>query len=145
MVHGNREKQACSICEKYFTKPWSLRRHVKSMHSATPRERIPCPFDTCDKTFLTKDARRVHFKTEHAINSALFPCAICGREFKHKGDLIRNIGVHTREKPFKCSTCGRSFQVKKLLTRHEVAENFIINNSSYGLNNFTEGTTLPRW
>lgn len=124
-VHRNQEEDInCNICEKRFCSLPNLRRHLKFVHSASPRERIPCGFDECNKTFLCKTGLASHFKIEHDKNYVKFPCAICGKEFNLKGILSQHIGTHTKEKPFKCSICGRTYHTKSYLDRHEVTWRF---------------------
>ncbi|KAF2183541.1 hypothetical protein K469DRAFT_582769 [Zopfia rhizophila CBS 207.26] len=45
-------------------------------------------------------------------------CDICHRTFARHEHLIRHLGSHTREKPFRCSTCGKHFGRQDILNRH---------------------------
>ncbi|CAL4065994.1 unnamed protein product, partial [Meganyctiphanes norvegica] len=37
--------------------------------------------------------------------SKIFPCSVCGKEFKAKRDLERHMQTHTGERPFPCTIC----------------------------------------
>ncbi|OXA45341.1 Zinc finger protein 26 [Folsomia candida] len=118
-MHTNRIQPACNICDKPFSNLAHLRRHIDTVHSKKERPRSHCEFPGCEKTYLDKDAMSKHVKTEHAENAARFPCSLCGKEFKSRGDLGHHISTHTTEKPFKCTTCWRSFALRKGLKTHE--------------------------
>lgn len=119
-VHGPQRKLPCDICGKEFSSPQNLRVHVKFVHCATSRVRMPCTFPGCGRTFLRKASLVTHFKTYHAQNPLRFRCTLCEKECKSVGNLAKHIASHTREKPYQCATCGRSFSQLGSLKGHEV-------------------------
>lgn len=121
-MHGDKKNLPCQFCRKEFNLRGSLRNHVKYVHSATTRERIPCKFHGCDKKYLNKTSLVSHYKTDHDENYVPFRCTLCPKEFKMRGDLMQHIGTHTGERSFKCKTCGRSFGKMRTLRKHEVCK-----------------------
>ncbi|XP_035713821.1 gastrula zinc finger protein XlCGF57.1-like [Folsomia candida] len=157
-VHENQRNYPCPLCDKRFTQPSNLKRHVegqhaankelvhscdrcedkthskrnlarhranlqkytKGIHSTSERPRLPCGFLGCEKTFLNKGNISRHVNNVHAQNPVRFPCTLCGKGFKARGELENHIPTHTTEKPYKCGTCGRNFTYKSALTRHEI-------------------------
>lgn len=95
---------------------------MKFVHSTTERERIPCTFLGCEKTFVHKGGVTKHFNSEHAENPIRYLCTLCQKEFKSMKDLTRHIDTHTREKSYKCTICGKGFGQAQNLKRHEVSK-----------------------
>ena len=49
-----------------------------------------------------------------------FPCDICGKAFKHKGDLNKHTRTHTGEKPYESDICLQAFTLRSAITRHKL-------------------------
>ncbi|XP_035712267.1 zinc finger protein 135-like [Folsomia candida] len=118
--HANRERPSCDTCHRVFSSFSYLRRHMDTTHSTKERPRLPCTFPGCEKTYLNKGDVAKHVKLEHAQNLVRFPCTLCGKDFKTRGELKQHIPTHTTEKPYVCATCGRGFAHNGVMKRHEM-------------------------
>ncbi|XP_035714917.1 PR domain zinc finger protein 5-like [Folsomia candida] len=117
--HRNKPKLPCPICHQSFASATTLRRHTRTVHSTTERERFPCSFPSCEIKFSRKGGAEEHFRVFHSENPTRYSCTLCRKGFKSRHDLSCHIATHTTEKTHKCSTCGKSFIVRKALRRHE--------------------------
>ena len=59
------QKAACKICGKIIGL-LNMKRHMRHIHSKTPRKRFPC--EVCGKDYNRDEARRLHLRTIHKIN-----------------------------------------------------------------------------
>ncbi|XP_035712330.1 zinc finger protein 333 isoform X2 [Folsomia candida] len=118
-LHSNRERPMCDTCHRVFATFPSLRQHIDTVHSTKDRPRFPCTFPGCEKSYLFKNDVSKHVRAEHAENPVRFPCSLCGKEFKSRGDLEHHIPTHTTEKPYNCATYGKGFVKKGKMKRHE--------------------------
>jgi uncharacterized Zn-finger protein len=132
---------SCNICEKEFTKMFSLNRHMnlhtgkkphkcsfcrkafiqktdKERHETTHSEvlNFSCTFDDCEKKFRTKKNLNCHLVT-HSTERP-FKCQFCPKDFKVKRLLKFHEGLHKDFKPFNCDICGRGFPAKPYLKSH---------------------------
>lgn len=120
-MHGTQPgRHPCTTCCQDFRTADNLLSHMKTAHSTEERERFPCSFLGCEKTFLHKRSIWRHCKEKHSENPTHFSCILC-EEFNTSRDLSRHIATHTTEKTHKCSTCGKTFAVKSNLKKHQVS------------------------
>ena len=55
-----------------------------------------------------------------AVDSAIFKCNTCGREFEIGYQLEMHTElVHNSKSPFKCGKCGQEFSIKEQFENHE--------------------------
>ena len=60
----------------------------------------------------------LYLRQEHSSSYKMeaynpFPCDICGKAFKVKGELNRHTRIHTGVKPFACDLCKRTLLIEK--------------------------------
>lgn len=102
----------CSVCDKTFTKRYSLIRHS---HLHTGIKSFTCP--TCDKGFIQKSDMERHLTTHSTELN--FACIQCAKRFKTKKNLNCHLVTHSDVRPFKCTHCEKTFKVKRLWQFHE--------------------------
>ncbi|XP_061439561.1 zinc finger and BTB domain-containing protein 49 isoform X2 [Rhineura floridana] len=83
---------------KHFVSSECLEQNVEHEPSQEPSEP-----DSQLQTFLTERQ---------------YPCALCGKAFKHPSNLELHIRSHTGEKPFECNVCGKCFSQAGNLQTH---------------------------
>ncbi len=64
-VHEKLDKYRCNSCPKSFTLPYSLKRHVASVHGGGDARQFQC--DICSKTFSLRDALKRHRERVHKL------------------------------------------------------------------------------
>lgn len=102
----------CKICDKNFTKMFSLNRHML-LHTGEK----PHKCGHCRKAFIQKTDMERHETTHSDILN--FPCTICEKRFKTKKNLNCHLVTHSAVRPFKCRYCEKDFKVKRLWAFHE--------------------------
>jgi uncharacterized Zn-finger protein len=105
-VPDNRGKtRFCNDCEKNFSRPSTLKRHVESVHSTSSP--ILCNFEECGRTFGRIDSLNRHVVTIHG--DAKVTCNNCG-------DAVRKDGLNSHMKTLSC----REIQAASILQRNVV-------------------------
>lgn len=102
----------CKICDKNFTKNFSLNRH---MYLHTGEKPHKCSI--CARAFVQKSDMERHEATHSGTFS--FDCKLCLKRFKTKKSLKCHSVTHSVDRPFKCSFCSKDFKIKKLWRFHE--------------------------
>lgn len=106
----------CNICDKVFTKQFSLNRHF---YQHTGERAHKCR--VCGKSFIQKTDMERHL-TLHS-DELNFKCSACDKRFKTKKNLDSHFTTHSSYRPFHCSFCEKTFRVKRLWKFHEELHN----------------------
>ena len=135
----------CDTCNRIFTRKYSLKRHIKTMHN---HGSLPFKCDSCDAAFSRMDMLNRHKGRMHSNNSSPFKCDscqktfssistlnrhtqslhsdtmgvgcdVCGKTFRRNDSLIRHKKVHSGNKPFECKICHKKFAYKQNRNIHQ--------------------------
>jgi len=107
-------KHVCSVCNKAFRKPYSLKKHMM-VHS----DERPYTCADCGGRFRTSAHLKLHMVTHTKEKNEM--CTVCGKTFALKGSLRIHMRIHSGEKPYCCETCGRAYRTSGLLAAHQSA------------------------
>lgn len=102
----------CKICDKNFTKQFSLNRHML-LHTGEK----PHKCNICRRAFIQKTDMERHETTHSDVLN--FQCTMCDKRFKTKKNLTCHLVTHSVNRPYKCSYCEKDFKVKRLWRFHE--------------------------
>ncbi|XP_020810901.1 zinc finger protein weckle [Drosophila serrata] len=130
---------SCPHCEKRFTTPGTLKRHIEGVHKGIKPftcdlcgkgfkyitglkdhklvHTDECPFECpdCHRRFKNKARLKIHSDT-HSAN--IYECGICGMKLKTRRTFNKHKLVHSDERQYKCDVCGSSFKRSKTLKSH---------------------------
>ncbi|XP_004527134.1 zinc finger protein 175 [Ceratitis capitata] len=104
----------CKICNHEVTKEETLRRHIKSTHSAS----IQCSYcdHRCQEYKMQDHVHRTHAEPKN------FVCSICEKTFVSQSILSSHLKYHQRKeantKSDACEICGKRFSTKHYLRLH---------------------------
>ncbi|XP_072177288.1 uncharacterized protein [Diadema setosum] len=101
----------CNFCEKTFSRPTSLKTHIKT-HIG--KKSYLC--DLCGKTFFQAANLTTHVRVHSGEKP--FSCKLCGKHFSQSSSLKTHMRTHSGERPYKCPTCSISFSDNSTLTKH---------------------------
>lgn len=110
--HVEHKPQCCHECGKVFKDEYSLRSHMKRMHSKVT---VACP--VCGKPYPSQAALKHHL-IWHS-DERPYKCELCDRRYKAKSTLREHLHSHRGGKPFECETCLKHFSSSLLLSRHK--------------------------
>lgn len=101
---GNASSSAhrCPICQKGFSQPYKLRRHL--VIHASPRIH-QC--NICQKVLPSVTELRSHKKLHGRARQHC--CEYCKKDFSCSSTLRRHVRIHTGEKPYQCEVCLKRF------------------------------------
>ncbi|XP_022231748.2 zinc finger protein 62 homolog [Drosophila obscura] len=114
VVHSNKKRYACSVCQKGFYHKSEMEAH-KRLHSQS----YSC--EQCSFTTRNKKSLSVHTLGQHFKRFA-FDCKICGKHFGRRQGLTNHIQrVHASKhvcRNYIDDGCGRSFTTISQLNMH---------------------------
>lgn len=102
----------CKICDKHFSKQFSLNRHMQ-LHTGEKNHKC----NICRRAFIQKTDMERH-ETTHS-DKLNFECTLCEKRFKTKKNLTCHLITHSVDRPYKCTYCEKDFKVKRLWRFHE--------------------------
>ncbi|XP_032328009.1 hypermethylated in cancer 2 protein [Camelus ferus] len=101
----------CSVCEKTYKDPATLRQHEKTHWLTRP---FPC--NICGKMFTQRGTMTRHMRSHLGLKP--FACDECGMRFTRQYRLTEHMRVHSGEKPYECQLCGGKFTQQRNLISH---------------------------
>ena len=104
---NDKNRFPCSICQRYFTRPWCLAQHMKKH---TKRERLTC--ETCTTVKYSLREFEVHLGKQTV-------CKLCQLKICRKKDVLDHQLTHKGNSELKCRTCRKEFLIKANLREHE--------------------------
>ena len=114
-IDGQKPKShICKICDKNFTKQFSLNRHMQ-LHTGEKAHKC----SICRKAFIQKTDMERHETTHSDTLNFLCTAEGCGKKFKTKKNLTCHVMTHSKERPYKCQHCDKDFKIKRLWRFHE--------------------------
>ncbi|XP_076813188.1 uncharacterized protein LOC143459796 [Clavelina lepadiformis] len=108
------EKQFnCEHCEKSFTDPSNLQRHIRQQHIGARAH--PCP--ECGKTFATSSGLKQHQHIHSSVKP--FTCEVCHKSYTQFSNLCRHKRMHADcRTQIKCRNCNQLFPNSSSLNKH---------------------------
>ncbi|XP_067388833.1 zinc finger protein 579 [Emydura macquarii macquarii] len=127
------KRHQCSVCHKFFARPWSLSRH-HLVH--TGEKPFTCP--DCGMTFRLSSYLKQHSRS-HGAGGLPFGCPLCRQRFHTPAELALHQRAHEGDalpassggaeqpgagaapvsrKGYACSVCGKTFKSKYDLATH---------------------------
>lgn len=107
-------KYACENCEKIFTDPSNLQRHIRSQHLGAR-----CHTCTeCGKTFATSSGLKQHQHIHSTVKP--FQCEVCFKAYTQFSNLCRHKRMHADcRQQIKCKDCHQTFSTVTSLSKHK--------------------------
>lgn len=111
VIHASPRIHQCNICQKVLPSVTELRSHKKS-HG---RARLHC-CDYCKKDFSCSSTLRRHVRIH--TGEKPYQCEVCLKRFSDLSNKNCHMRTHTGEKPHRCQVCGMRFSLKNALNCH---------------------------
>nr|XP_022920210.1 zinc finger protein 2 homolog isoform X5 [Onthophagus taurus] len=114
-IEGVQHTDQCHICKRFFAKPDSLMKHIRS-HEKLSKKTKSQLCDMCGKGFDGREQLEAHYRIH--TGDKPFVCSYCQKNFTKKQYLIMHERIHSGEKPFICEYCGKGFNQRSPLKIH---------------------------
>ena len=111
----NTKTYECDFCDKKFSRPENVTRHIKSVHEG----KKPYTCEECGRNFTEKRNLEHHNESYHAPRN--LKCEMGCEDLKfatNKQMKYHMMSVHEKEKPFNCNLCDYSSVTKSNFNRH---------------------------
>lgn len=110
-ILSQRKIYYCEICGKNYSRPSTLKTHMRKHTGEKP---YSC--ETCQKSFSEKGNLKTHMRIH--TGEKPFKCRICEKTFTTQGHLTDHSRKHTDDRPFLCE-CGQKFMRSSTLKIHK--------------------------
>ena len=120
LVHGEKKKMFCSICQIDLANEGSFKVHNALVHSGT--KRYQC--EHCEKAYYFRCDLLEHSNNCHPNNETqVFECDKCDHKTRYKSNLQKHKDLmhNTDREQFECNVCNKIFYTKANLKQHEKA------------------------
>lgn len=111
VIHASPRIHQCNVCQKVLPSVTELRSHKKS-HG---RARLHC-CDYCKKDFSCSSTLRRHVRIH--TGEKPYQCEVCFKRFSDLSNKNCHMRTHTGEKPYRCQVCSMKFSLKNALNCH---------------------------
>lgn len=111
-----RKRYSCSICSKYYSKNWILKKHMKQKHSDNPSSTYQCHI--CEKAFTEKANQRRNERVVH-MRHKKHSCDLCDKSFTFKWHLDGHKRQHHDIGVKETCICGTKFGFHSSYVRHQ--------------------------
>ena len=104
----------CENCERVFSDPSNLQRHIRSNHLGARCHACP----ECGKTFATSSGLKQHRHIHSSVKP--FQCEVCHKAYTQFSNLCRHKRLHADcRQQIKCTDCGQTFSTMTSLSKHK--------------------------
>nr|XP_022345175.1 PR domain zinc finger protein 16-like isoform X2 [Crassostrea virginica] len=111
---GSSKKFCCENCDKVFTDPSNLQRHIRSQHIGARSHAC----GDCGKTFATSSGLKQHQHIHSSVKP--FQCEVCLKAYTQFSNLCRHKRMHADcRQQIKCKDCGQAFSTVTSLSKHK--------------------------
>ncbi|XP_048760473.2 MDS1 and EVI1 complex locus protein EVI1-A-like isoform X2 [Ostrea edulis] len=108
------KKFSCENCDKVFTDPSNLQRHIRSQHIGARSHAC----GDCGKTFATSSGLKQHQHIHSSVKP--FQCEVCLKAYTQFSNLCRHKRMHADcRQQIKCKDCGQAFSTVTSLSKHK--------------------------
>lgn len=137
-----RKKYQCKKCRELFERKSNAFRHVeKCIESRKKKGTLKCMF--CEKFFIKRDDRNIHYAVAHPDQKSLFNCNQCEKKFNSKSALFSHKKIHKNEF-YKCEHCGKAFTRNDSYREHLLIHSNLRHKCGFCEKNFVQRSNLVR-